>query len=142
MSTHGFPYRLIVLRHGQSEWNAAGVFTGWENPCLTARGELEAARAGALLAKHEVPPAFAHTSLQRDTTLFPGVVDLAPGGTYPPGSRVLHAAHAVELADVVLAGEQGRADRSQAPNGQCRSCDVLHRSSLSRAPGAVSASGR
>jgi 2,3-bisphosphoglycerate-dependent phosphoglycerate mutase len=28
--------RLIVLRHGQSEWNAAGVFTGWANAHLTA----------------------------------------------------------------------------------------------------------
>jgi len=67
MSTHGFPYRLVVLRHGQSEWNAAGVFTGWENARLTARGELEATHAGALLAEHGVLPAFAHTSLQRRT---------------------------------------------------------------------------
>jgi 2,3-bisphosphoglycerate-dependent phosphoglycerate mutase len=58
-------YRLVVLRHGQSEWNAAGLFTGWENAHLTARGELEAARAGALLAEHSVLPAFAHTSLQQ-----------------------------------------------------------------------------
>jgi 2,3-bisphosphoglycerate-dependent phosphoglycerate mutase len=61
------PYRLVVLRHGQSEWNAAGVFTGWENAHLTAQGELEAACAGTLLAEHGVLPAFAHTSLQRRT---------------------------------------------------------------------------
>ena len=67
MSKHGFPYRLVVLRHGQSEWNAAGIFTGWENPHLTTRGEAEAARAGALLAEHGVLPVFAHTSLQRRT---------------------------------------------------------------------------
>jgi 2,3-bisphosphoglycerate-dependent phosphoglycerate mutase len=67
MSPHGLPYRLVVLRHGQSEWNAAGVFTGWENAHLTAQGELEATRAGALLAEHGVLPAFAHTSLQRRT---------------------------------------------------------------------------
>ncbi len=60
-------YRLIVLRHGQSEWNAAGLFTGWENAHLTAHGELEAARAGMLLAEHGVLPAFAHTSLLRRT---------------------------------------------------------------------------
>ena len=60
-------YRLIVLRHGQSEWNAAGVFTGWANAHLTARGEDEAARAGTLLAEHGVLPAFVHTSLQRRT---------------------------------------------------------------------------
>ena len=40
------PLRLVLLRHGQSEWNAAGIFTGWENPHLTSRGEAEAARAG------------------------------------------------------------------------------------------------
>jgi len=66
-SANGFPYRLVVLRHGQSEWNAAGVFTGWENARLTAEGELEAARAGAQLAEHGVLPDFAHTSLQRRT---------------------------------------------------------------------------
>ncbi len=63
----GGPFRLVVLRHGQSEWNAAGIFTGWENACLTAAGEEEAARAGSLLAEHGVSAAFAHTSLQRRT---------------------------------------------------------------------------
>ena len=58
---------LVLLRHGQSEWNAAGIFTGWENACLTATGEEEAARAGSLLAEHGVYPAFVHTSLQRRT---------------------------------------------------------------------------
>ena len=61
------PVRLVLLRHGQSEWNAAGIFTGWENAHLTAHGELEAAQAGALLAEHGVLPAFVHTSLQRRT---------------------------------------------------------------------------
>jgi 2,3-bisphosphoglycerate-dependent phosphoglycerate mutase len=67
MNEHGFPYRLVVLRHGKSEWNAAGVFTGWENARLTAQGELEAAHAGALLAEHDLLPDFVHTSLQRRT---------------------------------------------------------------------------
>jgi 2,3-bisphosphoglycerate-dependent phosphoglycerate mutase len=60
-------YRLVVLRHGQSEWNAAAIFTGWENAPLSAAGEEEAARAGSLLAEHGVLPAFAHTSLLRRT---------------------------------------------------------------------------
>jgi 2,3-bisphosphoglycerate-dependent phosphoglycerate mutase len=59
--------RLVVLRHGQSEWNAADRFTGWVNAELTADGEREAARAGALLAAHGLFPAFVHTSLQRRT---------------------------------------------------------------------------
>ena len=67
MSMNGFPYRLVVLRHGQSEWNAAGLFTGWENAHLTAQGELEATRAGVLLAQYGLLPDFAHTSLQRRT---------------------------------------------------------------------------
>ena len=58
---------LVLLRHGQSEWNAAGIFTGWENAHLTAVGEEEATRAGTLLAEHGVYPAFVHTSLQRRT---------------------------------------------------------------------------
>jgi 2,3-bisphosphoglycerate-dependent phosphoglycerate mutase len=61
------PFRLVVLRHGQSEWNAAGIFTGWENAYLTATGEAEATRAGELLAEHGVYPALVHTSLQRRT---------------------------------------------------------------------------
>ena len=65
--TGPWPYRLVVLRHGQSEWNAAGVFTGWANAHLTGRGEDEATRAGVLLASHGVRPAFVHTSLQRRT---------------------------------------------------------------------------
>ena len=59
--------RLVLLRHGQSEWNAAGVFTGWENASLTAAGEEEATRAGLLLATHGLLPAFAHTSFQHRT---------------------------------------------------------------------------
>ena len=65
------PYRLVVLRHGQSEWNAAGLFTGWENAHLTAMGEEEALHAGSLLAEHGLFPAFAHTSLQRRTIRTP-----------------------------------------------------------------------
>ena len=61
------PLRLVLLRHGQSEWNAAGIFAGWENAHLTSHGEAEAARAGSMLAEHGVLPAFVHTSLQHRT---------------------------------------------------------------------------
>ncbi len=53
------------MRHGQSEWNARNLFTGWADPDLTATGEQEAARAGRLLAAHGLQPGLAHTSLQR-----------------------------------------------------------------------------
>ena len=45
------PVHLVLLRHGQSEWNTAGIFTGWENAPLTAAGEEEARQAGSLLAR-------------------------------------------------------------------------------------------
>ena len=41
---------LVLLRHGQSEWNEKNLFTGWHDVGLTARGEAEAAEAGRLLA--------------------------------------------------------------------------------------------
>src|SRR5947209_10340639 len=61
------PVRLVLLRHGQSEWNAAGIFTGWQNAHLTVHGKAEAARAGSMLAEHGALPAFVHTSLQHRT---------------------------------------------------------------------------
>ena len=47
MSAH---YELLLLRHGQSEWNAKGLFTGWVDVALSAQGEDEARRGGRLLA--------------------------------------------------------------------------------------------
>jgi len=54
---------LILLRHGQSEYNAANLFTGWADPPLTARGEREAADAGVMLAEAGLRPGVVHTSL-------------------------------------------------------------------------------
>ncbi len=58
-------YRLVLLRHGQSEWNAANLFTGWVNVALTPEGEREAVAAGWLLADRGLLPGAVHTSLQR-----------------------------------------------------------------------------
>jgi 2,3-bisphosphoglycerate-dependent phosphoglycerate mutase len=55
---------LILLRHGQSEWNLENLFTGWVDVELTDRGEAEAVRGGELLAAEGVLPAVVHTSLQ------------------------------------------------------------------------------
>lgn len=41
---------LILVRHGQSEWNAKNLFTGWENPGLTDKGLDEAKNAGILIS--------------------------------------------------------------------------------------------
>jgi 2,3-bisphosphoglycerate-dependent phosphoglycerate mutase len=55
---------LVLLRHGQSEWNELNLFTGWHDVDLTARGEDEARSAGELLRTHDIRPDVVHTSLQ------------------------------------------------------------------------------
>ncbi len=42
---------LILVRHGQSEWNEKNLFTGWKDPDLTSKGEVEAKEAGKSLNK-------------------------------------------------------------------------------------------
>ncbi|HXA73446.1 MAG TPA: histidine phosphatase family protein, partial [Acidimicrobiales bacterium] len=44
---------LVLLRHGQSTWNAKNLFTGWVDVDLSAAGEVEARAAGDLLAETE-----------------------------------------------------------------------------------------
>ena len=46
--------KLILLRHGQSQWNLENRFTGWKNVPLTKKGETEAKKAGELLKKHNI----------------------------------------------------------------------------------------
>jgi 2,3-bisphosphoglycerate-dependent phosphoglycerate mutase len=58
-------YTLILLRHGESEWNALNLFTGWVDVDLTEKGAAEAARGGELLLEQGILPDIAHTSLQR-----------------------------------------------------------------------------
>ena len=56
---------LILLRHGESEWNALNLFTGWVDVDLTDKGRAEAARGGELLAEQGVLPDVLYTSLLR-----------------------------------------------------------------------------
>ncbi len=56
---------LILLRHGESEWNALNLFTGWVDVRLSAKGEAEAKRGGQLLAERNILPNVLHTSLLR-----------------------------------------------------------------------------
>lgn len=55
--------RLILLRHGQSTWNAENKFTGWVDVDLSSQGEKEATTAGQLLTAENVLPDVLHTSL-------------------------------------------------------------------------------
>ena len=54
---------LILLRHGQSEWNEKNLFTGWVDVRLTEKGRGEAANAGKLLSEAGLLPDVLHTSL-------------------------------------------------------------------------------
>jgi 2,3-bisphosphoglycerate-dependent phosphoglycerate mutase len=56
---------LVLLRHGESEWNALNLFTGWVDVDLTDKGRAEAARGGDLLVEHDVLPDVLYTSLLR-----------------------------------------------------------------------------
>jgi 2,3-bisphosphoglycerate-dependent phosphoglycerate mutase len=56
-------YKLILLRHGESEWNAKNLFTGWVDVELSEKGLLEAARGGQLLKEADLLPDVLHTSL-------------------------------------------------------------------------------
>jgi 2,3-bisphosphoglycerate-dependent phosphoglycerate mutase len=58
------PSTLILLRHGRSEWNDLNLFTGWWDTDLSARGLVEAKRAGELLAgSAQLLPDVLHTSV-------------------------------------------------------------------------------
>lgn len=56
-------HTLILLRHGNSEWNQKNLFTGWVDVGLTDQGRTEANRAGELIAAFEKQPDIQYTSL-------------------------------------------------------------------------------
>jgi 2,3-bisphosphoglycerate-dependent phosphoglycerate mutase len=58
-------FTLVLLRHGESEWNAKNLFTGWVDVALTEKGRGEAVRGGVLLREAGLLPDVVHTSLQR-----------------------------------------------------------------------------
>ncbi len=56
---------LVLLRHGESEWNAKNLFTGWVDVPLSAKGQAEAVHGGELIKQAGVLPDVVHTSLLR-----------------------------------------------------------------------------
>ncbi|GAA1868121.1 phosphoglyceromutase [Pseudonocardia ailaonensis] len=56
---------LVLLRHGQSDWNLKNLFTGWVDVPLSEVGEGEARRGGELLKEKGILPDVVHTSLMR-----------------------------------------------------------------------------
>jgi 2,3-bisphosphoglycerate-dependent phosphoglycerate mutase len=57
------PYRLVLLRHGESDWNAKDLFTGWVDVGLSSKGRAEGVRGGQLLAARGILPDLQHTSV-------------------------------------------------------------------------------
>ena len=58
-------HTLVLLRHGESDWNAKNLFTGWVDVDLTDKGRAEAVRGGELMVEAGLLPDIVHTSLQR-----------------------------------------------------------------------------
>ncbi|MGV0807190.1 phosphoglyceromutase [Mycolicibacterium setense] len=56
---------LILLRHGESDWNQKNLFTGWVDVDLTDKGRTEAVRGGELMVEQGVLPDVVYTSLLR-----------------------------------------------------------------------------
>src|SRR5690348_4620969 len=56
---------LVLLRHGESEWNSLNLFTGWVDVGLTEKGRTEAVRSGELLTENNLLPDILYTSLLR-----------------------------------------------------------------------------
>ena len=54
---------LILVRHGQSEWNAKNLFTGWKDPGLTDQGVSEAKNAGKLILEQNIEFDVMYTSM-------------------------------------------------------------------------------
>jgi 2,3-bisphosphoglycerate-dependent phosphoglycerate mutase len=58
-------YRLVLLRHGESDWNAKNLFTGWVDVALSDRGRAEAERGAELIGDRGLLPDVVHTSVLR-----------------------------------------------------------------------------
>ena len=58
-------YTLVLVRHGESDWNAKNLFTGWVDVDLSEKGRAEAVRAGTLIKDSGILPDVVHTSLLR-----------------------------------------------------------------------------
>ncbi|WP_405483513.1 2,3-bisphosphoglycerate-dependent phosphoglycerate mutase [Streptomyces sp. NBC_00009] len=61
----GPPHSLVLLRHGESVWNAQDLFAGWTDVALSARGRTQARLCGEQLATAALRPDVVHTSLLR-----------------------------------------------------------------------------
>src|SRR3954452_1771978 len=78
---------LVLLRHGESEWNAKNLFTGWVDVDLNAKGEAEARRGGELLKEAGLRPDVLHTSVLRRAIRTSQIALTALGREWIPVTR-------------------------------------------------------
>lgn len=80
-------HTLILLRHGQSEWNEKNLFTGWYDVTLTEKGRAEAVRGGQLMAEAGYKPEVLHTSLLTRAIITANLALESTGRSWIPVSR-------------------------------------------------------
>jgi len=78
---------LVLLRHGESDGNAADVFTGWIDAGLSEHGRRQARQAGAALTARGFLPDVAHTSVQRRAVVTADLALAACGRSWVPVRR-------------------------------------------------------
>jgi 2,3-bisphosphoglycerate-dependent phosphoglycerate mutase len=79
--------RLVLLRHGESEWNSKNLFTGWVDVDLTPFGEEQARQGGRLLRKAGLLPTVVHTSLLTRAVRTGNLALEAAGRVWIPAGR-------------------------------------------------------
>jgi 2,3-bisphosphoglycerate-dependent phosphoglycerate mutase len=78
---------LVLLRHGESEWNSKNLFTGWVDVDLTAFGEEQARQGGRLLREAGLLPTVLHTSLLTRAVRTGNIAAEAAGRAWIPARR-------------------------------------------------------
>ncbi|HEY4332679.1 MAG TPA: 2,3-bisphosphoglycerate-dependent phosphoglycerate mutase, partial [Ilumatobacteraceae bacterium] len=78
---------LVLLRHGESEWNKLNLFTGWHDVDLTDKGRAEAAAAGTTMSAAGLRFDVAHTSVQTRAVLTCHLALAAMGQVWLPVQR-------------------------------------------------------
>src|SRR5579859_2656076 len=78
---------LVLLRHGESEWNSKGLFTGWVDVGLAEKGRQEAAAAGRMLLEDGLRPDIVHTSVLTRAISTANVALESAGLSWLPVSR-------------------------------------------------------
>jgi 2,3-bisphosphoglycerate-dependent phosphoglycerate mutase len=82
--------RLILVRHGQSQWNLENRFTGWWDVNLTEKGEAEARAAGTLMKDKGILPTVAFTSVQTRAIRTLHLALVAAGRAWIPETKDWH----------------------------------------------------